>query len=399
MFGGNPIMVFSGPEPAGAQAGLAVFNFQCGKLSEHGPQELRLVGEAGEVLHRRALNGDESFWLALNTHYLADGIHSLEFGIYGAEPKPLWSTGVKLHVSNGDRLAPAVLESMRRRGTPQVFDGRIESGFFDYGDRLLTPWFDRPDALEVLEQRCAAGEIQTEDRTAIRQFITDGYAILEHRLDDAQLVELNKALDWVIDSKFQAYTYGSSQRIQQLHCHNAAVAQLWRNPRVLEFLTQVFGAPALPCQTLAYVFGSQQDFHQDTIHLTPFPAGYMCGVWVALEDVREGSGELAIIPGSHRLPRVYRSSTDCKPVRGDDWTEFGAKVVGRWESLVKTSGLSEMKYRPRRGSILVWHENLMHGGSPRRDMTLSRRSIVSHYFAQGSIAYYDSTAMPGYMFI
>jgi len=33
----------------------------------------------------------------------------------------------------------------------------------------------------------------------------------------------------------------------------------------------------------------------------------------------------------------------------------------------------------------------------RKDTTLSRRSIVSHYFADGSIAFYDSTGLPGHM--
>jgi ectoine hydroxylase-related dioxygenase (phytanoyl-CoA dioxygenase family) len=51
---------------------------------------------------------------------------------------------------------------------------------------------------------------------------------------------------------------------------------------------------------LTYVFGSQQEAHQDTIHLTPFPAGYMCGTWIALQDVVPDSGELIVYPGNHR---------------------------------------------------------------------------------------------------
>jgi len=47
--------------------------------------------------------------------------------------------------------------------------------------------------------------------------------------------------------------------------------------------------------------------------------------------------------------------------------------------------------------VLVWHENLLHGGSVRRDTSLSRRSIVSHYFADGAIAFYDSTGLPGHL--
>ena len=54
-----------------------------------------------------------------------------------------------------------------------------------------------------------------------------------------------------------------------------------------------------------------------------------------------------------------------------------------------------MIYRPKRGSLLVWHERLMHGGSRRLNKSLTRKSCVTHHFAQGGIIYYDSTGLPG----
>jgi hypothetical protein len=38
----------------------------------------------------------------------------------------------------------------------------------------------------------------------------------------------------------------------------------------------------------------------------------------------------------------------------------------------------------------VWHENLVHGGSVRINKEQTRFSVVSHYFAKGAVAYYDS---------
>jgi hypothetical protein len=52
-------------------------------------------------------------------------------------------------------------------------------------------------------------------------------------------------------------------------------------------------------------------------------------------------------------------------------------------------------YRPERGTVLIWHENLMHAGSARIDKSLSRRSFVTHNFAEGCIVFYDSTGQPG----
>jgi len=52
-------------------------------------------------------------------------------------------------------------------------------------------------------------------------------------------------------------------------------------------------------------------------------------------------------------------------------------------------------YRPKKGTVLIWHENLLHAGSARIDQTLQRRSIVIHCFADGVVAYYDSTGLVG----
>ena len=44
----------------------------------------------------------------------------------------------------------------------------------------------------------------------------------------------------------------------------------------------------------------------------------MCGVWVALEDVTEGSGPLDYLPGSHKLPvlTMQAAGRDPRDARG-----------------------------------------------------------------------------------
>ena len=77
------------------------------------------------------------------------------------------------------------------------------------------------------------------------------------------------------------------------------------------------------------------------------------------------------------------------------------KIVRRTLSLLRapiqnTPTVVEV-YRPKAGTVLIWHENLMHAGSIREDLTKSRKSIVCHYFAEGVVGYYDSSATPGAM--
>ena len=168
-------------------------------------------------------------------------------------------------------------------------------------------------------------------------------------------------------------------------------------PRVLAIVEELFGRPPLPFQTLNFPIGTEQSEHIDAFIFNSEPPRYMCGVWVALEDVKPDSGELEVFPGTHRLPRVYIHGSGCEKVTDDDWADFGEKIVKRYRRMLDEGGFRSVTYRPKRGTVLVWHENLLHGGSVRKDTSLSRRSIVSHYFADGAIAFYDSTGLPGHM--
>ncbi len=40
-------------------------------------------------------------------------------------------------------------------------------------------------------------------------------------------------------------------------------------------------------------------------------------------------------------------------------------------------------------NVLLWHGNLIHAGSPRKNLALSRRAVVVHYFARGAVCYHD----------
>jgi len=132
------------------------------------------------------------------------------------------------------------------------------------------------------------------------------------------------------------------------------------------------------------------------VRLTPFPAGYMCGAWVALEDVKDGSGELVVYPKNHRLPRIYRNTVGCPVVKdGQDWEGLEATIIDRWRSMMTEGDFEKFLYRPKIGTVLIWYENLTHGGSKRIDESLSRRSIVSHCFADGAAVFFDSSGMPG----
>jgi hypothetical protein len=354
---------------------------------------------AGLVRHERTLQlGPWTRHLAflVHSHLLPNGKLTLVTRL-SHEGRELWRSSFRFDVRNEGPLAERVRASLLRHHTPLVVEDFADSAHYDLADAGVQPWFDRPDAREHLASMRRAGRITAEEEAALAHFAEEGYAILPVAIEEPLLRKIDADLDDVIARRVDGYQFGTSQRIRNLHQRYGSVRALWRHPAVMRYLELIFGVPARPCQTLTYIFGSQQDAHQDTVHLTPFPAGYMCGVWVALEDVRPSSGELEVFPRTHRLPRIYMREAGCAKVVGDNWKEFGEKVVARYRRMLEEGGFAKVTYRPKRGTVLIWHENLLHGGSVRLDPSLTRRSIVSHYFADGSIAYYDSTGEAGHL--
>ena len=360
---------------------------------------VNVPGEAAPVLEK-PLRFTELIltpWVALNSHRLPNGPTAITFSLKHPNGNTLWQGSISINIANTGWLAEQVKESVRRFHTPVVVDGGCATTHYDYDDSSVRPWFDRDNAFDHIEQRLRKREISADDAAKLEQFVLDGFIVLPDLLSKTQLDRINAELDDAIAKKVEGYEYGSSQRIHQLHLQYAGIRELWRNPTVLRLLDLIFEAPARPCQSLTYVFGSQQYAHQDTVFLTPFPAGYMCGVWYSLEDIRPDSGELEVFRGSHRLPRVYMHDVGLPKIAECGWPRFEATVPPLWKKMIDAGKFERIVYRPKAGTALIWHENLMHGGSTRIDQSLSRRSIVTHNFADGAIAYYDSTGHVGHM--
>ena len=87
--------------------------------------------------------------------------------------------------------------------------------------------------------------------------------------------------------------------IQDALRDDADVRAIAANPAVLALLGKLIGRPAFPFQTLNFPVGIQQDAHSDPVHFSSLPERFMCGVWLAMEDVAEGSGPLFYHLGSH----------------------------------------------------------------------------------------------------
>jgi len=165
---------------------------------------------------------------------------------------------------------------------------------------------------------------------------------------------------------------------------------------LMEWIQRLLGHPPKLLQTIASHKGSQQAAHSDSIHMTTYPLGFLAAAWIAFEDIRTDSGPLEFYPGSHLLPYVFSHDVQ---ISVEDMNHGGYGTYrDRYEPfiqrLIVEHGLRPKYFEGRKGDVLIWHANLLHGGSPRRDLGLTRRALVGHYFAKGAFVYHDLSAVP-----
>ena len=212
-----------------------------------------------------------------------------------------------------------------------------------------------------------------------------GYVIIDPEIPDSLIEETNAALRDRFVTTYEPY-YADETRIQDYWFFNEQVRQIALAPRVLEILRALYGREPLPFQTLNFRVGSQQRTHSDIIHFDTLPYGYMCGVWLAMEDVDRANGPLHYFPISHTLPRF-----DMRDVRVPEKVPMGYERYRFYEDFVegmlKKQDFDRAEVKLERGQALIWSANLFHGGSPIIDTARTRLSQVTHYYFEGCFFY------------
>lgn len=353
----------------------------------------------GSLGPKFTLSEAERVWQgAINSLYLENGPHIITYQLIDADGGSLGVTSVRVHTLNCGELSNVVRDALNRSRSAQLLlPGIVDSRVFPLHSEPLSPWFDREDAIEQISPILARYGLPSDFAKYYEAFIRDGYCEISQLIDQEWCDNINDDLARFIESGEVRYDWGSGNRIDHMFARSEHVRMLWRHPLLLRMLRALFDDEPTACQTLNFIHGSQQPAHQDVISLGTYPVGYMCGVWVALEDIHPDSGPLEIYPGSHRAPAVFGADLDVK--RAVPWyddalrNELATKVAPKMRALAAEFG-PPVYYTPRAGSAVIWHSNLLHGGSPRSNPELTRKSLVSHYYARGALAFTDSVGVP-----
>ena len=261
------------------------------------------------------------------------------------------------------------------------------------------PWIDQPDALEQLPQRPGFDRFDAATREKIRQFIRDGYMVLEGFAPQTDTDALNAEVDALLHDGKAGFNYTGRKIFNLVETSQLADQRFFRHPEMLELLSFLLGKKVIPFQTMNFRLGSEQRAHSDLIHMTTEPQGYLIATWFALEPCTPENGPLVYYPGSHRLPFVstddYDSGNSTFLLGSDRNKKYEDKIA----EVLAASGIQPKMFLANRGDVLIWHSNLIHGGSPitGRDANgheLTRKSMVCHYFAEDVICYHEMSHRP-----
>jgi hypothetical protein len=241
-----------------------------------------------------------------------------------------------------------------------------------------------------------------------RHWEEHGWVILRSSVSPAALDEL---LDEIQDFRKRGRggkdEHGRGLRVGLLHAVKRQSLKVALNEQVRSFMSWAFGGEPVLFGSLTFDIGSEQEPHIDAAFFYTRPEHCMAAAWTALEDISPDSGPLFYVDKSHKFERLYaEDALKLEPELAErvrKFRESGAapdltlsdEVYKAYSRLVRAR-IDENKAELvpavlNRGDVFIWHGWLIHGGLPRNDRKLTRKSMVAH-FIRADAAFWDQDA-------
>lgn len=305
------------------------------------------------------------------------------------------------------RMAKSLVRSrsvVERRFAPYFADVPVDlDGVRDYKIECFPasgpePWLDGEGAENRIAQKVAAGEISEEQGRACRQWAETGVLVLsrcfdETRLDATWAAYERAVRDGEVRLQPEEPAAGDALPSRSLDAHFTvpAIRDILRDEGLKRWMHLLLGREPIAFQTLVSHKGSEQREHSDAVHMTTYPLGYLTAAWIAFEDIHPDCGPIVYYPGSHRLPYLSSLSLgiSSRDFRRRGYAPYSERYEPAIQKAIADNRLKPAVFLPKKGDVLLWHGNLIHAGSPRRNLSLSRKAVVLHFFARGAVCYHD----------
>jgi ectoine hydroxylase-related dioxygenase (phytanoyl-CoA dioxygenase family) len=200
---------------------------------------------------------------------------------------------------------------------------------------------------------------------ALREIDDVGYTVIEDAIEPDLIDALNDQLLRLeahlgIVPATNAFEGTKTVRIYNLLAYGPDFARIPLHPAVLPLVESVLD-PGLLVSSLSSIAidpgETAQPIHADD-QVLPLPKPHpptVCNTMWALTDFTEANGATRVIPGSQKA--------DCSPIFGSHYASIPAEMA--------------------KGSVLVWHGSLWHGGGA--NTTSERRIGIAMNFCAGYI--------------
>lgn len=265
----------------------------------------------------------------------------------------------------------------------------------DFPDKTSRAWLDMGHSKTLAPAQPGFAGFDEAAQQQILNWSDNGYIVLEKFFDDATVDAINKEVERIEQQHLIKLTHDN--KLPFANRISSVIKNVTQTPALIQLLGFLLGKEAVPFQTLNFTKGSSQRAHSDSIHMTTYPLGYLIAAWIALEDTNDNNGPLFYYPGSHKLPYLLNSDFN----ETSNLLQLGKREYSDYEDVVdeiiKKKGLQKKIFYAKKGDVLVWHANLIHGGTPIIDQSLTRKSMVVHYYAKDVIKYHEISERPSLM--
>lgn len=252
--------------------------------------------------------------------------------------------------------------------------------------------FKRKEDVSLIENTSFYKNQSSENRESLVQFYDNGYAIIQNFLSHEKVEAINNTIEKLLADK-KIHFQNKNKLMFAIH-QSELIKSIGEDSNLIELLSVLFDGKAKLFQSINFLSGSEQHTHSDSIHMTTFPLGGLLGVWIALEDMTIENGPLHYYPKSHKLPYFLNSDYDNE----GSYFKLGEKGYHEYEVFlqkrVEELKLEKQVFTCKKGDMLIWHANILHGGEPHTNKQKTRKSMVFHYFDEDSICYHEVTQRP-----
>ena len=282
------------------------------------------------------------------------------------------------------------LSKYKKYGLSKKYYSSVSSQDFEGLDSPLNI-HDRLNSRETLPNQIEFQKLSTQRQNELLGWSEKGYVILKHFFSKERVQKINEEVQ-NLDCSGKAKWVGNKMMFA-IH-YSDIMLKASADPELMSIINLIMGKKMELFQSINFLTGSEQRTHSDSFHMSTFPYGNIIAAWIALEETSADNGPLHYYEGSHKLPYVVNKDF------GNAGTSFflGNKLYSDYEdkiaSILKQNSFERKILLAEPGDVLLWHSNLLHGGEPHRNKDLTRKSLVTHYYAEDAICYHEVTQRP-----